>query len=209
MARIDWRLKGKWLKSCNCAFGCPCDFNARPTHGHCEGMVAMEIEQGHFGDVRLDGLRWAITLHFPGALHEGNGIVQPVIDKRADERQRNALLTILSGQEQADGTLFHIFSLIVTKMHEPLFLPIEFTFDLDGRTARVNIPGVLESTTQPILNPVTGQPHRIRVVMPEGFEHHEGEVASASSRGMGKIAFDIAQGHSTLALVEHTPAGLA
>jgi hypothetical protein len=209
MAHIDWRLKGKWLKSCNCAFGCPCDFNALPTHGHCEGMVGMEIDQGHFGEVKLDGLRWAITLYFPGALHEGNGTVQPVIDERANDKQRQALLTILSGQEQAEGTLFHIFSLIVSKMHEPLFLPIEFEFDLDGRTARVAIPGVLDSSTRPILNPVTGQPHRIRVVMPEGFEHHEGEVASASLKGTGKIEFDIAQGHSTLARVEHTPSGLA
>jgi hypothetical protein len=28
---VDWRLKGEWIKNCNCAFGCPCDFNARPT----------------------------------------------------------------------------------------------------------------------------------------------------------------------------------
>ncbi len=36
-----WRLKGKWIKNCNCAAGCPCDFRAPPTHGGCEGMLAM------------------------------------------------------------------------------------------------------------------------------------------------------------------------
>ena len=37
---------------------------------------------------------------------------------------------------------------------------IEFEVDLEGRTARVNIPGVLESTGRPITSPVSGDPHR-------------------------------------------------
>src|SRR6185437_11666669 len=93
--------------------------------------------------------------------------------------QREALLTILSGKEQVEGTLFHIFSLITSNLLEPLFKPIEFKFDLESRRALVNIPGVIETESEPIRNPVTGAEHRIRVLMPEGFEHHEGEIASA------------------------------
>ncbi len=37
---------------------------------------------------------------------------------------------------------------------------IEFEVDLEGRTAWVNIPGVLESTGRPITSPVSGDPHR-------------------------------------------------
>lgn len=65
MAATNWRMKGKYVKNCNCAFGCPCGFNARPTYGHCEGMAGMRIDEGFFGDVRLDGLRWAGTNHWP------------------------------------------------------------------------------------------------------------------------------------------------
>lgn len=209
MTNADWRMKGEWLKNCNCAYGCPCDFNALPTNGECTGIVAMNISEGHFGDVRLDGLRWAATAHWPGPLHEGNGTMQPIIDERADEAQRNALLTILSGEQQAEGTLFHILSMVVSKVLDPVFAPIDFEFDLDGRSARVVVPGVLETTSQPIRNPVTGAEHRIRIQIPEGFEHREGEVASAVTKGSGEIKFDIASGHSTLALVEHTAAGLA
>ncbi len=61
MAHTKWSMKGKHLKNCNRAFGCPCDFNARPTYGPCEGMAVMEINEGDFGDTRLDGLRWACT----------------------------------------------------------------------------------------------------------------------------------------------------
>ena len=52
-----WEIKAKEFANCNCAYGCPCQFNALPTKGFCEAAVAMEIEQGHFGDVKLDGLR--------------------------------------------------------------------------------------------------------------------------------------------------------
>jgi hypothetical protein len=209
MASEKWRLKGQWLKNCNCAYGCPCDFNALPTRGSCQGMVAMKIERGHFDDLDLSGLGFAVIVDFPGALHEGNGTAQPVVDERANAKQREVLLTIMSGKEQAEGTLFHIFSLIVTKVLDPLFLPIEFTFDKARRRARVNIPGVLETESEPIRNPVTGAEHRIRVVMPEGFEHHEGEIASACVlKANGGIKYSYANTHSTLAEVEHTPKGV-
>ena len=52
MPLTEWRLKGDWIKNCNCAFGCPCDFNARPTNGNCTGLVGMQITDGHFGDLR-------------------------------------------------------------------------------------------------------------------------------------------------------------
>ncbi len=206
---ISWKMKGRYLKSCNCAYGCPCDFNSKPTYGPCEGMAGMQIDEGHFGDVKLDGLCWAATYHWPGPLHEGNGTLQAIVDERADEKQREALLTILSGQEQVEGTFFHILSMIVSNMLEPQFLPFEFEFDLEGRKARMVVPGVFNTTTSPIKNPVSGADHRVRVVMPEGFEHLAGEIAHSSTKGTGQIKFDIAAGHSTMANVEHTPDGLA
>lgn len=209
MAHVDWRMKGKYVKNCNCAFGCPCDFNARPTHGHCEGMAGMAIETGHFGDVRLDGLCWAANYHWPGALHEGNGTLQPIIDERADERQREALLTILSGKEQDEGTFFHILSLIVSRVLEPQFKPIEFDLDKDGRTARVVVPGIFETTSEPITNPVSGEPSRAQVRLPEGFEYLEAEIASARGKGTGDVGFDFEAAHSSLAHVDHRPSGLA
>jgi len=44
MPQLKWRLKGKWIKNCNCDPGCPCDFWARPTHGACEGIVDERVE---------------------------------------------------------------------------------------------------------------------------------------------------------------------
>lgn len=36
MAQVKWRMKGQWLKKY--------DFNARPTLGHCQRMVAMKMD---------------------------------------------------------------------------------------------------------------------------------------------------------------------
>lgn len=209
MARADWRLEGEWIKSCSCAWGCPCDFNARPTQGTCSGFLGMRIGKGHFGQTKLDGLSFFVAVHFPGPLHEGNGEAQPIIEARATPEQRDALFQIMSGKHSAEGTLFHIFSLIVTKMHEPVFSSVEFEFNKEERKARVVIPGTLDTTTEPIRNPVTGLPHRIQVVMPEGFEHHEGEVASAVIHSLGAVKFETNGSHSTLAHVIQTPEGVA
>jgi hypothetical protein len=209
MAASDWRLEGEWIKNCNCAFGCPCDFNAPPTHGSCKGLVGMRITKGHFEGTKLDGLVFAATVDFPGALHEGNGKMQPIIDERATPEQRQALFNIMSGKNSAEGTLFHIFSLIVTKIHDPLFVPFEFSFDKNGRVARLVAKGVLETEVEPIKNPVTGAPHHIQVVMPEGFEHRSAEIASANIHSTGAIKFDTKGTHSSLADVVQTPQGVA
>lgn len=208
MAHADWRLEGEWLKNCSCAYGCPCDFNARPTNGWCKGLLGMHVTRGHFNQTKLDGLTFFAVVSFPGPLHEGNGQLQPIIDERATPEQREALFEIMSGKHSAEGTLFHICSLIVTKVHEPVFGPVTFEFDQDARRARLSIGGVLETEVEPIKNPVTGAPHRIQVLMPEGFEHRLGEVASANIRSSGAIPFTTQDAHSTLAHVIQAPEGV-
>ena len=89
---IEWLVKGTELANCNCSYGCPCQFNALPTYGDCRAAIGYEIEEGHFGDVPLDGLRAVLLVSWPGPVHEGNGTMQVVIDERADQRQRDALL---------------------------------------------------------------------------------------------------------------------
>jgi hypothetical protein len=90
----EWRVRAVHLGNCNCAYGCPCKFNASPTHGACRSAIAYEIKEGYFGSIRLDGLRAVLITSWPGAIHEGNGTMQVIIDERADESQRDALLNI-------------------------------------------------------------------------------------------------------------------
>ena len=56
MSDTTWMIKGREFVNCNCAYGCPCQFNALPTHGDCKAVACFAITEGHHGDTRLDGL---------------------------------------------------------------------------------------------------------------------------------------------------------
>ena len=194
MAYVDWRMRGAEITSCNCDWGCPCQFNALPTHGDCRAVVAMRIDEGHFGDVPLSGLKWAATFAWPEAIHLGHGEAFIVIDDSADEAQRAALLTILSALET---------------VHEPAFLPIDFAVDMEGRTGRIAVDGMIDSRIEPIRNPVTGGEHRVRVSLPGGFEYREAEYASGETRASGPIALTFGPSHAHVANVDFSTSGVA
>jgi hypothetical protein len=170
-------------------------------------MAGMHIVQGHFDKVSLDGLSWAVTYRWPGALHEGNGTVQAFIDHRANSDQRAALLRILSGR--AGNAWFEFLASTVTQLLEPQFVPIAFEFDKGKRTARVAIAGALETVSAPLIIPNIGQEQHVTVRMPNGIEYREFEVAQAMMlRGTAALKFDHHGTHSSLAEVEHTHLGI-
>ena len=184
-----WEIQADELVNCNCAYGCPCQFNALPTHGNCEAVAGYQIKKGYFGDVQLDGLRAVGVLCWPGAIHEGNGKAFIIIDERADEAQRQALITILSGGETDPGaTMWNVFASTMTEVFDPVFKAIELEVDIEGRVGRISVDGLIESTGEPIRNPVTGDVHRARIDLPHGFEYSIAEMGSATSKATGPIA---------------------
>jgi hypothetical protein len=177
MAATPWKLKGENLSTCNCDWGCPCQFNAWPTHGFCEALVGFRIHEGHFGDVDLSGVLFSAAAKWPGALHEGNGTIQLVIDKRASANQRSALLAVASGTN--GGAFFEIMSAVCPNVLEPKYASIRFEADREKRTGTLFVEGFGESRVEPIRNPVTGDEHRARINLPDGFEYKIAEVANA------------------------------
>jgi hypothetical protein len=200
MASTEWVIKGSEFNNCNCSYGCPCQFNALPTHGNCRSLAGIQIEEGYFGDIRLDGLRAVVLAVFPGAVHEGNGTMQLVIDERADAPQRDALLKILSGQETEEmATIWWVIGEMCPIKREPLFKPITFEVDVEARRAHLEIPGFLEMSGEPIRNPVTGTEHRVRIDLPDGFEFRIAEFGSGTTRCVGPIEFDLKNSHGHFA----------
>src|SRR5215210_4210283 len=157
---MSWRMKGEYLKNCSCVPGCPCDTHGYPgPNEFCEGVVGMNITEGDFEGTRLDGLKWAVLVHWPKALHDGDGTTEVYIDEAADDGQREALGTILSGE--AGGPLFEILSEIVTTVHGPHFVPIEWEFDQEGRTARLAVADQFETESGPLVVPATEDEQRV------------------------------------------------
>ena len=83
-----WTMKGRVLIACNCDWGCPCNVNALPSKGNCEGGWTWEIEDGAVGDIKVNGLYLSLYADWPKAIHEGNGVATALIDERADAKQR-------------------------------------------------------------------------------------------------------------------------
>jgi len=198
MAYVDWRIKGPEFNNCSCAFGCPCQFNALPTYGHCHALAAMRIDEGHFGDTKLDGLCWLGTFAWPGAVHEGNGTQQFFIDERANEDQRQALVTILHGRETVPGaTHFQVFNSMMSTVLDPQFTRVDVDIDVEACRAKVGVPGIVDATGAPIRNPFKGGDHRVRVSLKSGFEYVDAEFSrgSTSATGSVKLEFNDTHGH--------------
>lgn len=204
-----WTIKGREFIQCNCDYGCPCQFNARPTQGNCHAVGFVDIEEGHHGDTRLDGLRIGMIVSWPGAIHEGGGEVVPIVDERASPAQRDALLRIMSGLDTEPGaTYFQVFSTTFAKVHDPVFASIDFEIDPEARTARVNVPGWVDSRGEPIINPVTGEEHRARINLPRGFEYDVCEVGRGSSQTKGPVPLAIDDGHAHFVQLHMTQSGV-
>ena len=175
-AKTPWHIVADEVATCNCAWGCPCQFNALPTTGRCEAVVAARIREGHYGKTRLDGVTFAAAYWWPGPIHEGHGIVRLAIDEKATPEQRGALLAITSGKE--GGTFFEIFAAVVSKALDPMYVPIQFQTDREKRMATLKVPGLGEFRAEPIKNPITGEQHRARIQLPNGFEYKEAEMGN-------------------------------
>src|SRR6266540_1613755 len=107
-AQTQWHIQGEEVSSCNCDWGCPCQFNAPPTHGGCHGIAGFRIRKGHFGATSLDGVRFAHILVWPGRIDLGGGTMQLILDRESSAEQREALIVLSSGRE--GGGYFEIFA---------------------------------------------------------------------------------------------------
>lgn len=209
MAYVDWYIEGRQFGNCNCDYGCPCQFEALPTKGNCEGFEVLEIDKGHFGDVRLDGLRYAMLYAWPGPIFEGKGALQAIIDERADPAQREALETVLHGRETEEAkTHWWVFHAMSDTVHPTLFKPIGYEVDIEARTARVTIPGVLDATGRPIRPPHSDAEHRVRIDIPGGIEFEFAEVGSASTTATGAIRLDLKDSYGQWNILRHGPHGV-
>jgi len=184
-----WEFKSHTYDNCNCSVSCGCQFNEPTTHGNCKFAYVGTLADGHFNEIPLAGLKWALLCIFPGEIAQGNGRRQIVIEERADEPQRRALETIISGGAcKPLSNHFSVFGSLCSKFFETLFLPIDLELDLDLRTARVDIPGVVESVGQPIINEFDGEPFHIAIARPSGsFEFTYGEIGRGTTSATGDL----------------------
>lgn len=180
-----WRLNGNVLIACNCDWGCPCNFNAPPSRGDCEGGWIWAIEEGHVGDVRLDGLALALFADWPAAIHEGGGRAACYIDDRADDAQREALGRVLRGELGGPwGVFMKTYELAGPE-------PARFDITMAEHGSKATIADLVELELQAIRNPVTQAEVHPEVVLPEGLVVKRGSMAASRIfRVAGGVQYD-------------------
>ena len=204
-----WMIRGMEYGNCNCAWGCPCQFNAPSTYGSCVAVSGGLVQEGHFNDTRLDGLNWALLLQWPGEIADGNGRQQAIIDERADDAQREALRKILHGESTAPGaTHFYVYNSTMSEVIDPLYAPVDVEIDVDARRARLVVPGLVESTGSPIVDPHSGEEHRAQIHLPNGFEFTVAEMGTGQSRVRAGIELDLSDSYGQFNVVHMNQDGV-
>ncbi len=177
-----WTIKADYVETCNCDYGCPCNFNGFPTYGFCRALVLHSITSGNYGSVRIDGIDVIFAASWPKAIHEGNGTCQLFISKHAKQDQRDAIIKIFSGQAKGSGP-FAIFAPTFKYVLEPQFVDIKKK--IDGRKSTFSVPGIIDVQIESFKNPVTGEEQDTKIQLPKGFIW---QLADACKSRMMKIS---------------------
>jgi hypothetical protein len=162
----NWSMKADYVETCNCDYGCPCNFSGFPTYGNCRDIILYHIRSGSYGNTKLDGLDFITAASWPKAIHEGNGTALLLVTNKANEEQRQALIQIVSGQAKGDGP-FAIFAGTFSRFLDPQF--VDINAKIDGRKSSFSVPGILNVEVESFINPVTGEEQDTKVQIPKGF----------------------------------------
>ena len=173
--KSEWKMHVYYLDACNCDWGCPCQFNAKPTHRNCEGLSRIHIIDGsydhHNNTIRLNGLNIAFIGSWPGPIHEGHGKASYYVDYRANDTQFEALSKIILGKAGNGGPVA-IYANVIEEYDEVKRARIRFEAKSvrNHMTISNNGDDIVDAWLEPIRNPVTGKINRAVIELPEGVE---------------------------------------
>ena len=137
---------GCWLKY-------SCNFGSDQTPLPCEVVIGWRIEDGNYGNTRLDGLSVVLYGRIPGNVFQGNWTVGVYLDQRASQPQAQALGDIFAGNA---GGWPAMLSSLIANLLPPKQVPIQFQ-TVDGEHS-ITIPGLLEVGSERVPSPLPGQP---------------------------------------------------
>jgi hypothetical protein len=170
-------MEGNLIVACNCDWGCPCNFDAPPTYGKCDGANFWMIQEGRFERTRLDAVSILQYTHFPEAIHKGKGTGVWVVDDKTDKGQRSALATLQKGD--GVGLPFDIWARVVAKWLPTVYAPVELKLDGLRSRAKIGRGKVYDLELSPIKNPVTGIEEQLGLVKGTGFTSRKADLGMA------------------------------
>ena len=173
-----WTMKGSIFGSCNCDWGCPCNFDVAPSYGDCNGVYVFSVSDGRYGEEPLDGLNFAWGAHSPGPLHEGNVKAVLLVDDRATPAQRDALESLW--RSGSAGLPFDILNSVTSTWLDTVYAP--FNVEIAGIDSKVKIAGgeIYDLAQSRVKNPVTGDEEELYLDKPTGFTSKRSELGMST-----------------------------
>ncbi|HEY5609563.1 MAG TPA: DUF1326 domain-containing protein [Thermoanaerobaculia bacterium] len=144
-----WAIEGVMTSACQCTVFCACEFNEKPTFGHCDDSELIRITKGHYGGVNLDGQRIIVISQSP----KGERLVDAVgklnfarlyVDESASEAQAEALAALAR-------KIFGAFvegSERISSNEKVQRAKLDVVIETDRH--RIKIPGVLDLEIEPL-----------------------------------------------------------
>ena len=198
----EWRMKADYVETCNCEYGCPCNFNGFPTYGFCRGLILFHIRSGNYGTTKLDDLDVVMAASWPKAIHDGNGTGQIFITRKTDESQRQAILDIFSGQAKGQSPFAIIISTIKYLL-DPQY--VDINVKIDGKRSSFSISDVIDVQLEGFKNPVTGEEQETKIELPKGFIWNSADAAKTITMKMttSSLNFDHSGKNAFYSVVEY------
>ena len=137
-----WNIAGEYFESCNCDLICACLVQADTPRDRCDAALAFHIDNGTYGQTKLDGLSAVLVVSFPGPgkMRNGNWTAAVYVDEKGTKEQQEALGNIFSGK--AGGTPGALFTGLVSKFLGVKATPI--SFQINGNDRKLSIPNILD-----------------------------------------------------------------
>jgi len=157
-AKVDWSINATAIEACSCTMFCQCYFNTKPSAHHqhggaeqhfCKANLAYKVNQGHYGAVKLDGMKFWVANDLGGDFTQGMDWAVLYFDKSMTQEQRDALTAIWPHVFPVKWKSFTTAEAVIDKW--------EFTKDTahatmdGGKTAEVKLKRHPGNTSDPVV----------------------------------------------------------
>ena len=91
-----WSSKSENIEACSCTLFCNCYWTTTPQHGFCRFNMAYKIQETHYGETNLDGLKFWVSGDLGDDFGDGEAeVVQFAFEPEATQAQVDGVLAIL------------------------------------------------------------------------------------------------------------------
>lgn len=93
----SWAIRAEYIEACSCNLFCMCYFQTHPDGDRCcEFNMAVKIQEGHVGDVTVDGEYFWLSGDLGGDFTKGLRGVVITFDQKTPKGKRDAIATLIT-----------------------------------------------------------------------------------------------------------------